>query len=120
MHENQIIRYMMSKKYTKDYDCWEFMRDVYRDTYNIELPEIPLLETPIEFKDKLVTNFKCQKVSDDDIKEGDMIIYSRFTYLHAGMMLDDKNFIHLGENNGVMITDKTNLRGRYEIYRRYE
>lgn len=96
------------------------MRDVYKDTYDIDLPEIPLLETPIEFRDKLITNFKCKKVEEDDIREGDMIIYSSFIHLHAGMMLDNKNFIHLGENNGVMVTDKTNLRGRYEIYRKCE
>ena len=43
MREEQIIRYMQTKKYIEnEYVCWDFVRDVYKDEYNIELPEHPV------------------------------------------------------------------------------
>lgn len=117
MHENQIIRYMMTKKYVEnEYHCWEFVRDVYFDMFNKKLPEYPLGEVPAEFKNRLKTNIKYIEVKDIEILEGDIIIFSLFANQHAGVMIDDKHFIHLGFD-GVQVTDKTNLGGNYAIYR---
>lgn len=117
MHENQIIRYMVTKKYDEqNYNCWDFVRDVYYDMNEYVLPEYPLTEVPQEFKDRLVTNIKHEKINKEEAKEGDIIIYSAFADKHAGVMLDNEHFIHLGKASP-MVTNKNEIGGNYAIYR---
>ncbi len=57
MDEKTIINYMKKKRYIEDkYICWDFVMDVYKDLYDIDLPEYPVTEVQAEFKIKLVSN----------------------------------------------------------------
>ena len=51
MKEEILIKYMKEKKFNKEkYVCWDFVRDIYKDNYKIELPEYPADEIQAEFK----------------------------------------------------------------------
>ena len=77
MHENQVIRYMMSKKYKEnEYVCWDFVIDVIKDMFGVELPEYPVTEVQAEFKHKLCANFEHIVIPDGEQKEGDIIAFS--------------------------------------------
>lgn len=117
MHENQIMRYMMSKRYIEDkYVCWDFVIDVIKDMYGITLPEYPVGDVQAEFKNKLVANFKHIKVEDGQAQEGDIVVFSLFANQHAGVMIDSETFIHLRQE-GVQVSELANLGKNYVIYR---
>ena len=117
MNEEKIVNYMLTKQYIEGkYTCWEFVQDIFRDEYGMELPDYPMGEVQAEFKNKVKSNFNHIKVDKKDAKEGDMIVFSAFANQHAGVMLDNDNFIHLGEKN-VMISQLSNIGGNYAIYR---
>lgn len=116
MREEQIIRYMRTKKYADGkYVCWDFVRDVYKDEYNIELPEYPVDEIQTEFKDKLTSNIPHKKIQENP-QSGDIIVFSLFANQHAGIMIDKCNFIHLA-TDGVRVTNVKDVGGNYAIYR---
>lgn len=117
MNEEQITRYMISKKYIEDkYICWDFVMDVYKDLFDIELPEYPVDEVQAKFKIQLTSNIRHIKVEPVDSSEGDIIVFSLFTNQHAGVMINNKSFIHLSKS-GVEVKDIKNLIGNYTIYR---
>ena len=88
MKEEKIIHYMMNKHYQENkYVCWDFVMDVYKDEYNINLPEYPVDEVQAEFKKRLTSNIPHVKVEGEPI-EGDIIVFSLFANQHAGVMID--------------------------------
>lgn len=118
MDEKKIVKYMTTKKYIENkYICWNFVQDIYNDLYGIILPDYPVDEVQSEFKYKLVSNFPCKKVEDTSFIEGDVIVFSLFANQHAGVMIDNENFIHL-TNNGVIISNINNLGKNYVVYRK--
>jgi len=117
MEEETIIKYMMEKHYIKDkYVCWDFVRDIYKDMYDIDLPEYPVDEIQAEFKNKLTSNIPCIKTTDNP-REGDVIVFSLFADQHAGVMVDNENFLHL-RPQGVMLSNINNVGKNYVIYRK--
>lgn len=117
MDENQIIRYMTEKRYKEDeYLCWDFVRDVYKDLFNVELPEYPADEIQADFKYSLTSNIKHIKIPVEQAKEGDIIVFSLFADQHAGVMINNESFIHLPKE-GVQISDVANVGKNYVIYR---
>lgn len=117
MDEMQIIKYMKEKQYIEnEYICWDFVIEIFKDFYNIELPEYPVDEIQAEFKNKLVSNFNHIKVLPTEAKEGDIVVFSLFANQHAGVMIDNKNFIHLS-HDGVKVTNLSDLLGNKIIYR---
>ena len=118
MEEKQIIKYMTKKKYIEgQYICWNFVQDIYKDLYDINLPDYPVDEIQSEFKNKLASNFPCKKIEDNCFIEGDVIVFSLFANQHAGVMIDNENFIHL-TNNGVVVSNINNLGKNYVVYRK--
>ena len=119
MDEIKVINYMKKKKYIEnEYICWNFVQDVYKDEYDISLPDYPVDEVQAEFKHKLASNFPCKKIQKDEkILEGDVIVFSLFANQHAGVMIDSENFIHL-KKTGVAVSNINNLGKNYEIYRK--
>lgn len=118
MNEEKITKYMMETKFDeKKYGCWEFVRTVYKNEHNIDLPEYPVDEVQAEFKHKLASNIPHKIVSSNDAKEGDIIVFSLFAEQHAGVMINDNSFIHLTPQ-GVRVTDVANVGGNYVIYRK--
>ena len=90
--------------------------DVYKDLYGISLPEYPADEVQAEFKIKLTNNIRHAVVNASNVAEGDIIVFSLFANQHAGVMIDNKNFIHLNKT-GVEVKSVKNLVGNYVIYR---
>lgn len=116
MKEEKIIHYMMNKHYQENkYVCWDFVMDVYKDEYNINLPEYPVDEIQAEFKKRLTSNIPHVKVEGEPV-EGDIIVFSLFANQHAGIMIDYQNFIHLA-NDGVRVTSIKDVGKNYAIYR---
>lgn len=117
MEEEKIVKYMTTKKYKENqYICWDFVRDIYLDLYDMELPEYPVDEIQTSFKNKTLSNIPHIKVEGEPI-EGDVIVFSLFANQHAGVMIDCANFIHLAKT-GVKITSIKEVGKNYAIYRR--
>ena len=117
MEEAQIIKYMRTKKYVDGkYVCWDFVMDIYRDLFGIELPEYPVGEVQAEFKNKLMSNFEHVKIERGDEKEGDIVVFSLFGNQLAGVVIVKENFIHLS-HCGVKVAKFSMLVGNYKIYR---
>lgn len=117
MEEKQIIKYMTTKRYVEnEYICWDFVMDIFKDIYNIELPEYPVDEVQSEFKNRLVSNFNHDVIEHENTLEGDIVVFSMFANQHAGVMVNKKEFIHLSKE-GVKITSLKNLFGNCKIYR---
>lgn len=117
MRNEQIVRYMMSKKYKEnEYVCWDFVIDVIFDMFGITLPEYPVTEVQTVFKNRMVANLNNIVVTGKDIKEGDIIVFSLYDSQHAGVMINEENFIHLARE-GVQVGDIARTGGNYEIYR---
>ncbi len=117
MKEEQIINYMTTKKYIENkYLCWDFVQDVYEDMFNYRLPDYPAGEVPAEFKNRLKTNLLYDRVEKENAQEGDLVIFSMFSDQHAGLMLNNNDFIHL-TNTTVAVSQLNNLGANYAIYR---
>ena len=117
MDEQTIVKYMTEKHFKEgEYICWDFVRDIYQDLFNVELPEYPVDELQVEFKHKLTSNIPHIKVAQNDVKEGDIIVFSLFANQHAGVMINTESFIHLTPQ-GVRISDIEDVGKNYAIYR---
>lgn len=120
MDNDKIIKYMTTKKYKKDYVCWDFVREVCKDLYNMDLPEYPV-DKIIHAEGRKVLEGNVPHIRIDkceDIQEGDIIVFSMFTQQHAGVMIDKDNFIHLSKDRGVCVTTLNDIKGEYAIYRK--
>ena len=117
MDEKTIINYMMKKRYKEgEYVCWDFVRDIYKDLYNIELPEYPADEVQAEFKHELTSNIEHVRLTAGEAQEGDIIVFSLFANQHAGVMINKESFIHLPKE-GVQVSDIADVGKNYVIYR---
>lgn len=117
MNENQIMNYMMNKRYIEDkYICWDFVMEVSKDHYGVILPEYPVTEVQAEFKNKLVANFKHVLVKSGEEQAGDIVVFSLFANQHAGVMINKDNYIHLCRE-GVQVRNLVSLVNNYKVYR---
>lgn len=117
LNEQKIVKYMMTKHYDEqNYNCWDFVQDVYKDEYDYRLPDYPMGTVPAQFKDKLKSNINHIKIEKENAIEGDIVIFSLFADQHAGVMLDNDSFIHMSKTN-VAVSQLSNLGGNYAIYR---
>ena len=117
MGEKKIIEYMRKKRYIDgQYICWDFVMEVAKDMYGIELPEYPVTEVQTEFKYKLLSNFAHIVVPRGEEQEGDIIVFSLFANQHAGVVISKDNYIHLSRE-GVQVRDIASLLGNYKVYR---
>lgn len=117
MDEKQIIEYMRKKRYIDgEYICWDFVMEVAKDIYGVELPEYPVTEVQTEFKNKLLSNFEHIVVKRGEEQEGDVIVFSLFANQHAGVVISKENYIHLSRE-GVQVRDMAALLGNYKVYR---
>lgn len=117
MDEKTIIKYMKTKRYIEDkYICWDFVMEICKDLYDIELPEYPVTEVQAEFKNKLISNFKHIVVQKGEEKDGDIVVFSLFANQHAGVMINKNNYIHLSRE-GVQVRNLATLVNNYKVYR---
>ena len=117
MDDKRITEYMLRKRYIEDkYVCWDFVMDVFMDCKGIKLPEYPIGEVQVEFREKISSNFPHVKVPIGELKKWDIVVFSLFANQHAGVMISDTNYIHLSRG-GVEVGDLNALAKNYKGYR---
>lgn len=106
------LEYKPSARGKEVMDCWGLVVHIYKDLYNIDLPEY---DTCSMVKDgaKGTVKFifgtdlykKCQKIStNEDINEGDIILLTNLGYAtHIGVAIDNENMIHCFDRAGSVI-----------------
>jgi cell wall-associated NlpC family hydrolase len=75
-------------------DCSAFTRQVFRETFGIELPRNTALQVQEGFE-----------VSRDELQAGDLVFFRRGGTRHVGVYLGDGEFIHASTSRGVMISN---------------
>ena len=75
-------------------DCSGFVRAVYKNVFNIELPRT----TKTQVKQGTFVN-------RNELRAGDLVFFKPPTYpRHVGIFLKDKNFVHASKSKGVIIS----------------
>jgi len=77
-----------------DLDCWALVRAVYRDEFNIQLPELP-----IQMEEK----YNWIEVEPGSERPGDLLLF-RMKKLkrHVALVVGDGRMLHSDEENGVV------------------
>lgn len=75
-------------------DCSGFVRSVYKDAFNIELPRT----TRVQVRQGLAVPF-------EDLRAGDLVFFRPPTYpRHVGIYLGRSEFVHAAKNRGVTVS----------------
>lgn len=75
-------------------DCSGFVRSVYKDAFNIELPRT----TRVQVRQGLAVPF-------EDLRAGDLVFFRPPTYpRHVGIYLGRSEFVHASKNRGVTVS----------------
>jgi len=94
-HRWEGTRHKMGGSGSKGVDCSGFVKAVYRDAFNIDLPrttkEQARLGKPIAFK---------------ALQPGDLVFFKPPTYArHVGIYLNRSEFVHASKNKGVTVSN---------------
>lgn len=87
------LKYFKDNKY--DYEnnnCLDFVRQVYKDEHNVELPECPIFENKSEYESFIKANVKYRLVNK--AFKGCLVHISDDKNEHLGYAIDDKKYIH--------------------------
>ena len=97
---------------TNGLDCWGLVLCIYKDIFGIDLPDLENYEVDWSYKgnDYIMERYTNEWVRVEQPQEMDIVLMHNKKGIsnHAGVMLDNKNFIHC-PNAGVVlskITDK--------------
>ncbi len=90
----QGTQHRMGETGSRGIDCSGFVRTVFKDVYNIDLPRTTKAQVkqgrPIPFK---------------ELQAGDLVFFKPPTYLrHVGIFLSDSEFVHASKNKGVTLS----------------
>jgi cell wall-associated NlpC family hydrolase len=90
----QGTRHRMGGTGSKGIDCSGFVKAVYRDVFNIDLPrttkELVKQGKPLAFK---------------ELQPGDLVFFKPPTYArHVGIFLSQSEFVHASKNKGVTVS----------------
>jgi len=93
-HRWEGTHHKMGGSGSKGVDCSGFVKAIYRDAFNIDLPrttkEQARLGKPIAFK---------------ALQPGDLVFFKPPTYArHVGIYLNRSEFVHASKNNGVTVS----------------
>lgn len=108
------LKYFKYEYRENENNCWEFVRYLYKNEHNIELPKLPILDTQQkECKTFLQANIKHKILAKP--KKGSLIHCYTNNSEHIGYMINEKQYIHL-KGIGVLISDiPTKNRVFYEV-----
>lgn len=96
-----LIKYFRYRYKENQNNCWEFVRYVYKEEHNIELPELPIMDTEQhECKTFLRTNIKHKRVKE--ARKGILVHVWSGDREHIGYAINEKEYIHL-KKVGVLI-----------------
>ena len=90
----QGTRHKMGGTGSRGIDCSGFVKEIYREVFNIDLPrttkEQVKLGKPVSFK---------------KLKPGDLVFFKPPTYArHVGIFLSQSEFVHASKNKGVTVS----------------
>ena len=90
----QGIRHRLGGNGRQGIDCSGFVKAVYRDVFNIELPR----STRLQVKTGQVVSYK-------NLRAGDLVFFRPPSYpRHVGIYLGDSEFVHASKNKGVTVS----------------
>lgn len=88
-----FIKYFKDTEYIKgEKNCWTFVQQVFLDEHNQKLPDVPIFETPSEWKNFLKTNCKSKIMSV--AHKGCLVHVWTTVDEHIGYAVSDKKYIH--------------------------
>jgi len=107
------LKYFKYKYRKNENNCWEFVRYVYKEEHNIELPLLPIMDSlQAECKTFLQCNIKHNVVNE--AKKGILIHVWSGDREHIGYALDNKKYMHL-KDKGVRVDDIPKRCLKYEV-----
>lgn len=89
------IKYFKNNKYDKGLnDCWTLVQDIYKDEYNIDLPDCPIFDSPDKWADFLRTQSNVPyKLVNKPFKG--VLVHVKFAgFEHIGYALNNREYIH--------------------------
>lgn len=96
----KYLKYFQSQKYDREkYNCWDFVRDIFKDEQGKELPALPIM-TDEESVTFLQSNINYKILQEP--KKGCLIFFQVGKINHVGYCINNKEFIHNG-NIGITI-----------------
>ena len=79
---------------SKGIDCSGFVKEVYREVFNINLPRTTRMQVKLG-----------RPVAINDLQPGDLVFFKPPTYArHIGIYLNQSEFVHASKNKGVTIS----------------
>lgn len=94
---NFTLQYF-GREWSPDFNCWDFVRLVYRESYNIELPAYGV-DSPLDF-----AATKAAEASERGRgcwnetyrpKPGAVVLMAKGSTYHAGVLLGGRSVLHL-------------------------
>lgn len=108
-----FLKYFKYKYKENENNCWEFVRFIYKEEHNVDLPELPILDTmQQDCKYFLQSNIKHKLTKEP--KRGVLIHVWHKDREHIGYALDNKKYMHL-KDKGVRVDDIPQRCLMYEI-----
>ena len=95
-----LLKYFRVQKYNRDnYNCWDFVRDIYKEEHNITLPELPIMtdQASVTF---LRSNINYKIV--DKAYKGCLIFFHAKGINHVGYAINEKEFVHKNEQSSTV------------------
>ena len=90
----QGTRHRLGGSGRRGIDCSGFVKAVYRDVFNIELPRSTRLQVR-----------QGRAVSPENLKAGDLVFFKPPSYpRHVGIYLGGSEFVHASKNKGVTVS----------------
>lgn len=91
------LKYFQSPKYNREnYNCWDFVRQIFRNEHGLELPDLPIM-TDTESISYLKSNIEYREITEP--KAGCIVLFYCSGKGHAGYAINYKEFIHLTYKN---------------------
>lgn len=96
------------------YDCWGFVRSVYRERYGITLPAVQVdADLPLAVRHRIARECVAvgwSPVAFDQLVEGDVLLLSQARHPnHVGIWLDLEAVLHCVRGAGVIAQDFRSL-----------
>ena len=90
----QGTRHKMGGSGSRGVDCSGFVKEIYRDVFNIDLPRTTKAQVKLG-----------KPVSFNELQSGDLVFFKPPTYArHVGIYLSQSEFVHASKTKGVTIS----------------
>lgn len=91
-----IQKHFVGRYKKKVWDCWTLVQDIFWEEHGVKLPDYPSFTTnDEEFRKEVFANVLLEEQSEPE--KGLMAHYINNGTVHAGYVLNDKEYIHRPE-----------------------